>query len=154
MSRSFSLWTTFCLSIFQMFSQTDNFMELEVVLWSKTNPVSHPKKRDEKCLLKLLDCGLKDCEATLCLQRTVPIHQAKDCNATPITLGKRNQAARSNCSSSRRCHRSAHRGSTWFLLSRYKYRHFSMNLPSFSSIFFLIPLLFIIFATGSGRNPD
>ena len=64
-------------------------------------------------------------------QRTVLIHQAKDCNATPITLGKRNQAARSNCSSSRRCHRSAHRGSTWFLLSRCKYRHFSVIFQVF-----------------------
>jgi len=37
---------------------------------------------------------------------------------------ERNQAARSNCSSSRRCHRSAHRGSTWLLLSRCKDRNF------------------------------
>ena len=58
---------------------------------------------------------------------------------------KKNQAARSNCSSSHRCHRSSHRGSTWFLLSRCKdtnkranfqinydlFYHFSQNLPLF-----------------------
>ena len=41
-----------------------------------------------------------------------------------VSKVKRNQAARSNCSSSRRCHRSAHRGSTWFLLSHCKDRSF------------------------------
>ena len=42
-----------------------------------------------------------------------------------------NQAARSNCSSSHRCHRSAHRGSTWSLLSRCKYTMFSHNFQTF-----------------------
>ena len=49
-----------------------------------------------------------------------------------------NQAARSNCSSSHRCHRSAHRGSTWFLLSRCKDKHYFVNFQifeRFSSIF-------------------
>ena len=49
-----------------------------------------------------------------------------------------NQAARSNCSSSHRCHRSAHRGSTWFLLSRCKDKHYFVNFQifePFSSIF-------------------
>ena len=49
-----------------------------------------------------------------------------------------NQAARSNCSSSRRCHRSAHRGSTWFLLSRCKYRHFFVIFQVFLPFSFLI----------------
>ena len=43
-----------------------------------------------------------------------------------VYLSEGNQAARSNCSSSRRCHRSAHRGSTWLLLSRCKDKHFSL----------------------------
>ena len=51
-----------------------------------------------------------------------------------------NQAARSNCSSSHRCHRSAHRGSTWSLLSRCKYTMFSHNFQTFP-FFFHISLL-------------
>jgi len=35
-----------------------------------------------------------------------------------------------------------------------KDRHFFTYLPNFSSIFFLYSVLFIIFADGSGRNPD
>ena len=56
--------------------------------------------------------------------------------------------ARSNCSSSHRCHRSSHRGSTWFLLSRCKdtnkranfqinydlFYHFSQNLHVFQRL--------------------
>ena len=45
-------------------------------------------------------------------------------NRFQMDLSEGNQAARSNCSSSRRCHRSAHRGSTWLLLSRCKDRRF------------------------------
>ena len=51
-----------------------------------------------------------------------------------VSKVKRNQAARSNCSSSRRCHRSAHRGSTWFLLSHCKDRYFSVKSKLFLSI--------------------
>ena len=46
-------------------------------------------------------------------------------------MSERNQAARSNCSSSRRCHRSAHRGSTWFLLSRCKDRNYFSKMQVF-----------------------
>ena len=49
---------------------------------------------------------------------------------------ERNQAAKSNCSSSHRCHRSAHRGSTWLLLSRCKDRHFSLIFQIILELFF------------------
>ena len=52
-----------------------------------------------------------------------------------LYLSEGNQAARSNCSSSHRCHRSAHRGSTWFLLSRCKDRHFSLIFQTKWSFF-------------------
>jgi len=56
-------------------------------------------------------------------------------NRFQMDLSEGNQAARSNCSSSRRCHRSAHRGSTWLLLSRCKDRHFSPIFQTFSHFF-------------------
>jgi len=51
-------------------------------------------------------------------------------------MSEGNQAARSNCSSSRRCHRSAHRGSTWFLLSRCKDRNYFSKMQVFWEIFY------------------
>ena len=48
-----------------------------------------------------------------------------------LYMSEGNQAARSNCSSSRRCHRSSHRGSTWLLLSRCKDKHFFRYLQVF-----------------------
>ena len=56
----------------------------------------------------------------LCQNRSRQQHRVK----LSALESEGNQAARSNCSSSHRCHRSAHRGSTWFLLSRCKYTNF------------------------------
>jgi len=52
-----------------------------------------------------------------------------------LYMSEGNQAARSNCSSSRRCHRSSHRGSTWLLLSRCKDKHFFRYLHVFINLF-------------------
>ena len=52
-----------------------------------------------------------------------------------LYMSEGNQAARSNCSSSRRCHRSSHRGSTWLLLSRCKDKHFFWYLQVFLDLF-------------------
>ena len=48
-----------------------------------------------------------------------------------------NQAARSNCSSSHRCHRSSHRGSTWFLLSRCKDTNYFVTFQTNLDLFCL-----------------
>ena len=71
----------------------------------------------------------------LCQNRSRQQHRVK----LSALESEGNQAARSNCSSSHRCHRYAHRGSTWFLLSRCKDTNYSVTFQTNLDLFYLFP---------------